>query len=759
MLIRVLGPLEIHAGGRWERVRAPKWRSLLARLVVDAGATVSVDALIEELWPVRPPRGATNLLHGYVSRLRTALGDGGRDVLLTRAPGYELDLPAHGLDAAEFESLGERGDVLLGEGRHDEAAAVLAQALDLWRAPAYADVPMTERVQLEADRLAELRLHVHEARLDADLARGRPAGELVSELQTAVEEQPLRERFWEQLMLALYRAGRQGDALLAYRKVHDILDTELGIEPGEGLTSLHTRILAADTTLAPVAGAVRIPSPRRDDAGSEPDPAPHQLPPAPYDFTGRTEEIARLRHWYDEALATGALPAVLAVTGGGGLGKTALLLRFAHDVAADFPDGQLHASLHGFSTESAADPAAVLGRLLRSLGVAAGAIPANVEEAAGLFRTVLAGRRSLIVLDDARDAEQVLPLLPGAGGSVVLVSSRDPLAGLLTRGIARRLALGPLRSGEARSLLVGIVGAERARAEPGAVAELVELCAGLPLATRIAAANVASDLGAPLAEHVHELGAEPLGGLDLIGGAATGDPVTSVRATFEMSFRRLDEGEAEAFELLGIAPADDLEEDAVAETVGLGHRPAHRLLERLCGLGLLDRTGRHRYAMHDLVRSYARERAAALSTDVRQAALHRLAAWHLVAAEARLAEGDPQGALLEARTSEDLSTRLRADDELARSLIASSWALTALGGFEQAEEAAVQAALLAAANGCVEAAGDADAARALVAWRRGERAEAHRRAADAWEHYRRGGLVPARRAAQALAELGITPGR
>jgi DNA-binding SARP family transcriptional activator/tetratricopeptide (TPR) repeat protein len=634
VLIRVLGPLEVRGAQQWQRLGSPKWRSLLARLAATPGTPVSLDALIDTLWPDDPPRAAVNQVHGYVSRLRRALGDDDRRLLATHSPGYELAVGPDDLDSGRFEQLADRGEEAHRAGEHDRAAELLSEALGLWRGPAYADVPAGALVRAEADRLDERRLSVQEARIDADLARGRPAGELVPELRAFVESHPLRERGWEQLMLTLHRAGRQADALLAYRTVYDHLDAELGVAPGDRLVALHRRMLAGDPALTPGApggSESRTELPRPE--------VPRQLPADVADFTGRRREVDEVLRWCASALDGAGVPPVLALTGGGGVGKTALAVHAAHRVADRFPDGQLYVDLRGFSPTPALDAGQALALFLRALGVAPDRVPLDVVEASALFRTRLAGRRVLIVLDNARDHEQVLPFLPGDPSCLTLITSRDPMAGLVARGSAVRSVVGPMDRAEAKALLVRGLGECRAEAEPGAVDELTDLCAGLPLATRIAAANLAGHAEMLVADQVSGLrGEEALPRLE----GADDRPDGSVRATFDLSYHRLGPAAARAFVLVALIPGDDFDDLAAAALLDAEAQEARRTLDALCDRGMLGYVGRRRYALHDLLRSYARERG---RSDVppadRLAAEERVFAWYVAAADQAVRRGLP----------------------------------------------------------------------------------------------------------------------
>jgi DNA-binding SARP family transcriptional activator len=489
MRFGILGPLEVWQGGNPVPVGGPQRRALLAVLLVNAGAVVSSDRLIDHLWGERPPRNARGLLHGCVADVRKVLRQGSRQPLRTRAPGYLLEVQPGELDADRFEELATAA------GRAEspaEAAHHLYQALAVWRGQPLDGVDVDGLAPVVA-RLAERRLEVVEQRIEVDLQLGRDRG-LVAQLQALVREHPLRERLWMLLMSALHRAGRQADALAAYRELRETLVDQLGLEPGEAARQLHQSILAGETVPAPPAPEpVRVPERT----------VPAQLPAPVPAFTGRADQLKAL----DELADQRDDMVVAAITGMAGAGKTALAVYWAHQVRERFPDGQLYANLRGFGavcepnrnrSSAAGRPVAPIEALtgfLRALGVPAEQVPVGPEPAAALYRSTLAGRRMLVVLDNATGADQVRPLLPGTPGSLVVVTSRDRLRGLVARDGARRIGLGTLAPDEAAVLLSRLLGADRVAAEPDAAAELARHCAYLPLAIRIAAAQVVGPRG------------------------------------------------------------------------------------------------------------------------------------------------------------------------------------------------------------------------------------------------------------------------
>jgi DNA-binding SARP family transcriptional activator len=623
--VHAFGPMEISHGGISTRVASHLQQVLLGMLLVRRGGVVSVSALADALWPARPPATVGKSIQIHVHRLRRALVDAA--AVQHRPPGYALAMPPANVDIYRFEELAQRGRAALVSGDRAAAAELFRQATDLHRGPAFQGLDEVDELAIESQRLAELRLAALEDRIAADLSLNGSAG-VVPELEALVAEHPLRERFRAQLMTALYRAGRKADALSAYRRGRQILIDELGVEPSEECQALERAILADDPArLRPLAAA----PPAAAAAAPPPPVVPRQLPADVPAFTGRARQLraldALLRPVADSQ--PGSCP-VCAVEGTAGVGKTALAIRWAHRVADRFPDGQLYVNLRGYATGAPLSPIQALSGFLRALGVPADQVPSDLDEAAAGYRSRLADRRVLVLLDNAASAEQVRPLLPGGGGCLVLVTSRDQLAGLVARDGAHRLALDVLPAGEARALLARTLGAHRVRAEPAAVAELVELCGRLPLALRIAAANLTGGRYA-VADYLAQVrGRDRLAVL-----AVAGDEQAAVAAAFDQSYRRLPAAAGRIFRLLGLVAGPEVTAEAAAALGGITPEPAGRELATLARAHLLEEHRPGRFTCHDLLRAYARDRLAAQeSTSDRAAALDRLHGFHLSTADA-----------------------------------------------------------------------------------------------------------------------------
>ncbi|MFF7458037.1 BTAD domain-containing putative transcriptional regulator [Kitasatospora sp. NPDC008115] len=595
----VLGPVRGLRDGTELALGSPQQQGLLLALLFRAGRQVSGAQLVDDLWGEEPPASAHGVIRTYVHRLRRVLGP---EVLASLGGGYLLVADPDGLDTARCEALLARARTLRAEGRHAEAAAALRAALALWRGEPMSGVP-GPYVQRQRREWEERRLTVLESALEAEVDGGRWA-ESVAELTALAEEHPLRERLSELLMLALYRSGRQADALEVYRAADRRLRTELGVAPGPGLRDLHGRILAADATLAAPAGpAPVIAAAVFAEAGAEAGPPaaadpptllrPDQLPAAVADFTGRSAEVEAVR----AALREPGLMPVAAVAGMGGVGKTALALHVAHGLAEEFPDGRLYLDLHGADGRPTR-PEEALAVFLRSFGVPGEAIPAGLAERSSRYRSLLAGRRVLVLLDNARDAEQVRPLLPGGAGCAVLVTSRTRIGALPN---ARFTELPVLPAEEAVTLLTRVIGAGRVAAESESSRELVRLCGQLPLAVRILAARLACRPGWSVARLVEQLGSERYR-LDVL---RSGD--LAVDSSFRFGFDLLDAEQARAFRLLAVPEVPDLSAEEAAAVLDRPDPAAESLAESLVDCSMLEvAASPDRYRYHDLLRAFAR---------------------------------------------------------------------------------------------------------------------------------------------------------
>jgi DNA-binding SARP family transcriptional activator len=649
MRFRLLGPLEIREGEDWRGIGAPKWRSVLAALLINAGQIVPVDVLINEAWPETPPAKATNLVSIYVLRLRRLLGDTDGTLLVTRAPGYLLRLAPGDTDVQVFESLVHEGRRAYAAGDPKRAAAELAEALALWRGSPLADAPATTLVETEAERLEELHLDVRELRIKAELASGSHA-QVIPELRRLLADHSLREGLWLLLMQALDGAGRHAEALDAYGQARNVLAEELGVDPGAELRQFYADLLAKDDELAKDAGdapgsisaGAVAPSSRPAKPSLVPAEAgsprsvlvPAQLPADVADFTGRGDQVKHLCDVLSSASAD-ADPGVVRialVAGSGGLGKTSLAVHAAHRVRGSFPDGQLYVDLLG-ATPNPLPAGDVLARFLRDLGVDGRQVPVDEDERAARYRTVLAGRQILVVLDNARDAAQVRPLLPGTASCAVLITTRSRMADLAS---TRLVDLNVLDDDEALILFTRIVGDQRAAAEPEATAELLLACAGLPLAIRICAARLATRSGWTIRTMANRL-RDTRRRLDEL---RVGD--LEVRASFQVSFASLPASAqpdgiapADAFRLLGLWSGPSISSAAAAALFGTPEYSATDALEILVDAHLLESNVPDRYQFHDLLRVYSSERAVAdLSGPDRDTAISRLLSWYMRTADA-----------------------------------------------------------------------------------------------------------------------------
>ncbi len=588
-------------------------RRLLAVLLARAGSPVSVDTLIDVLWQDAPPPTARRTLNVYVSRLRSLLGDDDR--IETSGGFYTLRHRSGELDSATFRT--KASEALATQARGDVAAAgrLYSEALGLWRGPAFDGLIEPGPVETEAHALEQLRLTSFEEWVECELVAGRHTN-VIARLDTMIAMHPFRERLRGQRMIALYRDGRQAEALETYRRTYQLLDRDLGVRPNEQLTALHRRILAGDPELL----AARAPEPGND---SRPRSLPRDIP----DFIGRHGDLA----WLDDARTGTTLAVINAISGIGGIGKTALAVHWAHRVSADYPDGQLYLDLRGYQLGQPMSPLDALRNLLQALGFAPDRLPQTLDQADPMFRSALAGRKMLILLDNARHVDQVRPLLPSNPECLVVVTSRDSLSGLIARDGARRLTLGTLLPQDALDLLTAIVGADRVDAEPEALGELAALCGYLPLALRIAAVSLVDNATRSIRAYVDQLRE----GDRISELVVDDDPTSAIRSVFGYSYRALTPGDQSMFRMIGRVPGTDFTTDAVVAMSGATVEDARTSLARLRDASLLLEVSGDRLAMHDLLREYAvglslGEDAA----DARRIASRRLLAWYLGRTEA-----------------------------------------------------------------------------------------------------------------------------
>jgi DNA-binding SARP family transcriptional activator len=598
MEFRLFGEVQLQADGQLLDVGTPRQQAVLAALAVDAGRAVPVETLIDRVWDDAPPIEARNVLYSHLSRIRRLLefataSTGTAARIDRRSAGYVLEIDPDLIDLHRFARLIELGK----HGTNADRLAVLTEALELWRGAPLAGVP--------GEWVARVRDSWHRRRLDAVIQWGEIKLELgkpdavISDVPDLTAEYPLAEPLEGLLMRALHAAGRDAEALDRYAVIRQRLADELGTDPGTELRGLNAAILRG-----------QVPAPERRSPT-----APAQLPPDVYGFAGRDEELRRLdgmvRH------GSTAVP-IVAMSGTAGVGKTALAVHWAHRVHGEFSGGQLYVNLRGFDpTGTPVTPAEAIRGFLDALEVPRQRLPTSFEAQVGLYRSLLADRRVLVVLDNARDVEQVRPLLPGSPGCLVLVTSRDLLSGLVAGG-AHPLAVDLLELGEAQELLTGRVGADRMEAEPLAAEEIVALCARLPLALAVVAARAATHPRFSLASLANEL--REARGLDEFAGA---DPVTDPRAVFSWSYLQLSADAARLFRLFGLHSGPDLSTRAAASLAGL---PSVRpLLAELARAHLVAEQSPCRYSCHDLLRAYASEQANQLDTvDDRRAAIRRM---------------------------------------------------------------------------------------------------------------------------------------
>ncbi|MDX3518425.1 BTAD domain-containing putative transcriptional regulator [Streptomyces scabiei] len=670
MRFEVLGPLRVRRGEAELDLGFPQQRALLALLVVRAGRPVPTGEIVDVLWPERAPASARNVVRRYAGSLRRLLEPGlpprapGRR-LLRSAGGYLLEAAEDEVDLLRFRALTKRGKRAAATGRSEVASRHFVDALGEWRGPVGMGAPAAVRehavfAEVERELAATARMAA-----DAALLSGG-SEQVLPRLRQALERDPLDESLQAALVMALAASGLQAEALAAYDRVRRLLAEELGVTPGAQLVAAHGRVLRQEwgprrsrAATGPGPATVRPPAPPGPPTGTpaaaRTDGPPDGSPPAPPSpgralsravvdrpplgaavFVGRRAELGRLAEITDAAVpVTGTrpgTPASVLISGMPGIGKTALALRWAGQVAGRFPDGRLDVALRGSGPEGAPlDPAAALRALLTALGVPAARMPDRTDSLAGLYRSLLAGRRLLVVLDDAADTEQVRPLLPASPGCLTLVTSRHGLAGLIASG-THPLRLDLPSAADARAMLAAYTGHARPVAEPGAADEIVTRCGRLPLALTIAAARAAARPDIPLAALASEL-RRTRNTLDAFAapsrtpdapsspaghrrepGTHPGTP-PDLRTVFARSYRRLPPESARLFRLLARHPGPGLTPDAAGALAGLPVRRARLLLDGLADAHLVTERAPGRYAQHELLRVFAAELAAAHGHD------------------------------------------------------------------------------------------------------------------------------------------------
>ncbi|GAA3779981.1 hypothetical protein GCM10023083_15390 [Streptomyces phyllanthi] len=643
----VLGPLRVCRDDEELALGFPQQRALLALLVVRAGRSVPVGEIVDVLWAERPPASAMNVVRRYVGALRRLLEPGlpprapGRR-LLRRAGGFLLEADEDEVDLLRFRELTRRGKRAVATGRPEVALGHFAAALGEWRGPVATGIPSSVREHAVFAAVERELVRTTVMAADTALLCGG-AERILPRLRQAVGLDPMNESLHARLVMALAASGLQAEAMAAYEDVRRLLAEELGVPPGAELSAAHTRVLRQELRPggpAAVQGTpvpVPVPSGRATDPRvtgprvtgphvttfwvTDPDDRSIRLPPGPRVFSGRRAELAGLLELTATASGSAGASSTFLISGMAGIGKTTLAVHWAHEVADRFPDGGLYVGLRGFAPSRAPlEPAEALRCMLAALGVPARRLPSGLDALAGLYRSVLSGRRLLVLLDDAFGTEQVRPLLPASSGCLTVVTSRNGLPGLIASG-AHPLRLGLPSTADARAVLAARTGHERLAADPGAADEIVARCGRLPLALAIVAARVTSHPDVPLAAVAAEL-RDSRGSLDAFAGAGG---AADARTAFTCSYRWLPPGSARLFRLLSLHSGPDLPVAAAAALAGLPARRARLILDELADAHLVTEHAPGRYAQHDLLRAFAAELTAGHDSPAeREAARQRL---------------------------------------------------------------------------------------------------------------------------------------
>ncbi|MEU2956151.1 AfsR/SARP family transcriptional regulator [Streptomyces xanthochromogenes] len=617
----VLGPLEGWAEGSRLRLGGLIQERVLGTLLLGTGRVLPIGRLVESAWAENPPATASHQVRKAVADLRRRIPDGG-EVIVTDGPGYRVELGPEQLDLSEFALLVQSARDAAGGGRPGEAAEALRAALGLWRGPILSGAggPVIEAA---ATAFEERRLAAAESLFELRLGFGEST-ELVGDIRDFAQSHPLRETLRAQLMLALYRAGRQAEALEEYGRVRELLVEELGVDPGPGLTRVYEGILRESPELAaPVPAPAPAPVTPAAPAPAAPADAPCTLPYDLADFTGRERELAELLDCAGRDYARHSR--IVALDGMGGSGKTSLAVHAAHSLAGEFPDGQLYIDLHGYTPgEEPVTPGGALDSLLRALGVPGERIPEDLAGRTALWRATITGRRLLLLLDNAADAADVRPLMPTGPGCLVLVTSR---ARLVELDSAQWISVDVMSPQECAKLVAETLGEQRYAAEPEAAAELARLCGHLPLALRIATARLRNRPRWTLRYLADRLRDEARRLDELSSGQR------SVAATLRLSYQALDQECRTAFRILALHPRGDIDVHSAAALLGTDPRDAEDILELLLDVHLLQQPEIGLYTFHDLVRSFAHSLRSGATEGADDASVHRLLDYYLAATD------------------------------------------------------------------------------------------------------------------------------